>query len=226
MSNIVLQCRELHRSFVDGETSIEVLKGVNLELHKGESIAIIGSSGSGKSTLLHSLGGLDQVDKGEVSITGVSLAQLRSDELNRLRNRELGFVYQFHHLLAELSALENVAVPLLIRGLDKNEAAQQAREWLTAVEMDHRLTHRPAQLSGGERQRVAIARAFCGDPVCIMADEPTGNLDEENAERIVQLMLKLAHERNTAFVIVTHDRRLAQRMDRIYRLTDGRLLAE
>ncbi|KHF25989.1 lipoprotein-releasing ABC transporter ATP-binding protein LolD [Solemya velum gill symbiont] len=226
MSDFVLQCRDLHRSFIDGDTTIEVLKGVNLELHKGECIAIIGSSGSGKSTLLHSLGGLDQVDEGEVSISGVSLAQLRSDELNRLRNRELGFIYQFHHLLAELTALENVAVPLLIRGLNKDEAAQQAREWLSAVEMEHRLTHRPAQLSGGERQRVAIARAFCGDPVCIMADEPTGNLDEENAERIVQLMLKLAHERNTAFVIVTHDRRLAQRMDRIYRLTEGRLLAE
>ncbi|OOY34019.1 lipoprotein ABC transporter ATP-binding protein [Solemya velum gill symbiont] len=226
MSDFVLQCRDLHRSFIDGDTTIEVLKGVNLELHKGECIAIIGSSGSGKSTLLHSLGGLDQVDEGEVSISGVSLAQLRSDELNRLRNWELGFIYQFHHLLAELTALENVAVPLLIRGLNKDEAAQQAREWLSAVEMEHRLTHRPAQLSGGERQRVAIARAFCGDPVCIMADEPTGNLDEENAERIVQLMLKLAHERNTAFVIVTHDRRLAQRMDRIYRLTEGRLLAE
>jgi lipoprotein-releasing system ATP-binding protein len=226
MSDIVLQCSDLHRSFIDGDTSIEVLKGVNLELHKGESIAIIGSSGSGKSTLLHSLGGLDQVDSGDVEVCGVTLTQLRSNELNRLRNRKLGFVYQFHHLLGELSALENVAVPLLIRGLDKQEAAQKASDWLAAVEMDHRLTHRPAQLSGGERQRVAIARAFCSDPVCIMADEPTGNLDEENAERIVQLMLKLAHECNTAFVIVTHDRRLAQRMDRIYRLTEGRLLPE
>lgn len=223
MSDVVVECVDLHRRFVDGGSTIEVLKGVNLQVHRGETVAIIGSSGSGKSTLLHCLGGLDTASAGSVSIDGQQLSDLNSVTLDRMRNHKLGFVYQFHHLLAELSALENVAMPLLIRGFDKQAAIEAAMHWLNAVKMGHRVTHRPGQLSGGERQRVAIARAFAGEPACVMADEPTGNLDAENADRIYRLMLELAIDQQTAFIIVTHDSQIAARMNRIYQLDDGKL---
>ncbi len=220
-SNIILSCRDLVRTFSDGELSVEVLKGVSLDVRKGESLSIIGSSGSGKSTLLHCLGGLDQPTSGTVTLAGENLFTIRERVRNRLRNRSLGFVYQFHHLLQELTALENVAMPLLIRGVDKHRAAEKAQYWLHAIEMDHRAGHRPSQLSGGERQRVALARALSGEPQCVLADEPTGNLDRKNADRIYELMLKLTHELGTAFVVVTHDQRLTDRMDRVVTLNNG-----
>jgi lipoprotein-releasing system ATP-binding protein len=221
MNDTILSCSELRRTFSDGALSVEVLKGVTLDVRQGESLAIIGSSGSGKSTLLHCLGGLDRPTSGTVTLTGKNLFTIAEKTRNELRNRSLGFVYQFHHLLQELTALENVAMPLLIRGADKHLAQERAVHWLQAIEMEHRAAHRPAQLSGGERQRVALARALAGEPQCVLADEPTGNLDQKNADRIYALMLALTRELGTAFVVVTHDQRLTERMERVVTLQDG-----
>jgi lipoprotein-releasing system ATP-binding protein len=223
MNNAVIACTNLWRAFADGDRRIDVLQGVNLELQQGETMAIVGASGSGKSTLLHCLAGIDTISQGQIRIQNQDLAALNEAKRDALRNRTLGFVYQFHHLLGELSAVENVAIPLLIRGLDAKRAQQQATDWLTAVGLAERLTHRPAQLSGGERQRVAIARAFVGKPACVMADEPTGNLDADNAQLIIQMMLELAQREGTAIIIVTHDHSLAQQMDSVRLLVKGQL---
>lgn len=219
----ILSCEGLRKTYRDGDLSVEVLKGVSLAVSEGESLAVVGSSGSGKSTLLHCLGGLDQPTEGTVTLLGHAVFSVSESTRNRLRNESLGFVYQFHHLLPELTSLENVAMPLLIGGVPANEARERAGEWLTAIGMQERANHRPSQLSGGERQRVAIARALVNEPRCVLADEPTGNLDSQNAERIYDLMLRLTRERGTAFVVVTHDHELAARMDHQYELHDGLL---
>lgn len=223
MSEAILSCQKLWRSFVDGDRRIDVLQGVDLTLHPGETLAIVGASGSGKSTLLHCLAGIDAISDGQVQIQGKNIHALSEGQCDALRNRSLGFVYQFHHLMAELSAVENVAIPLLIRGVAASVAAAQAKDWLAAVGLDERLSHRPAQLSGGERQRVAIARAFVGKPLCVMADEPTGNLDADNAQLVVQMMLDLARQEGTAIIVVTHDQQLARQMDSVRSLIKGRL---
>ncbi|MGX5174082.1 lipoprotein-releasing ABC transporter ATP-binding protein LolD [Aliikangiella sp. IMCC44653] len=219
----VLSCRDLHKSFKDGEKKVEVLKGVNLQINGGEMAAIIGASGSGKSTLLHVLGGLDSPDSGEVLVNNVNIHRQGVKQQGQVRNKTLGFVYQFHHLLAEFSALENVAMPLLIGGVDFELAQTKAETILTRVGLSHRLTHRPSKLSGGERQRVAIARAMVTNPACILADEPTGNLDMATAQSINELMNELNQSENTSFLIVSHDLRLAENMQKIYEMTDGEL---
>ena len=217
----VLIARSVHKSFTQGSKTIEVLTGADLEVFTGERVAIVGLSGSGKSTLLHILGGLEVADKGEIIIGGKSLMSLRESEVDLLRNRSLGFVYQFHHLLSDFSAVENVAMPLLIRGKSRTDAFAKAGNLLDQVGLAERLKHKPGQLSGGERQRVAIARALVGDPLCVMADEPTGNLDEKTADDVNSLIMSLSSELQTSFVIVTHNHDLANRMDRILTLHNG-----
>ena len=223
MSNF-LQCNDIRKTYREGSLDTEVLKGVSFEIGKGELVAIIGTSGSGKSTLLHILGALDDASDGSVSFLGQDLASLSSNKQAKLRNQHLGFVYQFHHLLSDFSALENVAMPLLIGGEKPAKAKEEAQRLLDKVGLSHRVDHRPSELSGGERQRVAIARALVNKPALVLADEPTGNLDHNTALSIYDLMRELNREYDTAFLVVTHDGELAGKMDRQLHMKDGLLV--
>lgn len=223
MSEIILQCHQVSKHYKQANQSITVLDNISFALQRGESVAIVGSSGAGKSTLLNVLGGLDQASEGYVSLMGQRYEQLNRKELSLLRNQQLGFVYQFHHLLSEFSALENTAMPLLIRGMSKKAAFLQASTMLERIGLGHRLTHRPAALSGGERQRVAIARAIVGEPACVLMDEPTGNLDESTATQIQQLLQELNTQLGLCFIIVTHDMKVADAQQRKFVLHNGTL---
>ena len=221
----VIQCQNVGKTYDDGSLKVEVLRNIDFQVASGEGIGIIGASGSGKSTLLHILGGLDKPTSGEVKIQGQGLNSLSQVAIGRLRNRHLGFVYQFHPLLPEFSALENVMMPLLVARKSRTEAQAAAAEILEKVGLGSRKTHRPGELSGGERQRAAIARALVTKPDCLLADEPTGNLDRKNATHALEMMLELKHELGTALIVVTHDEQLAKRFDRVLTMDDGSLRA-
>lgn len=224
MSNSVLAAKELHKTFVEAKLRTEVLKGVDIEIKSREKVAIVGASGSGKSTLLHLLGGLDQGTSGEILMMGQSLKDVAAEKVTALREQYLGFVYQFHHLLPEFTALENVMLPLALRKQSLASAREEAKAILARVGLSHRYEHRPSELSGGERQRVAIARALVKKPVCVLADEPTGNLDHKTAAGVWELLLELNQDYGTALLVVTHDERLTQHVDRVLRMSDGKII--
>lgn len=226
MSDSVIECRQLKKSYHDGNRTIDVLSGIDFTVNKGESVAIVGPSGSGKSTLLHLLGGLDNPTSGVVSLNQENWRDLSEKKRCKLRNQSLGFIYQFHHLLPEFTALENTALPLVLSGSRVATAQSKAAEVLKEVGLDNRQTHKPSQMSGGERQRTAIARALVHEPICMFADEPTGNLDHTTALKVFDLMLKLNEQKGTALVIVTHDMQLAKKMQRVMYLQDGQLIEQ
>jgi lipoprotein-releasing system ATP-binding protein len=220
-NSIVLECKNLSKSFIDGKDELRVLHNINLQIKAGSQVAIMGRSGSGKSTLLQLLGGLDNPTNGELMVNGENILALSETARAKLRNKSIGFIYQMHHLLPEFTALENIALPLLIAKIAPKQALDRAKQLIRAVGLTDRSAHRPGQLSGGERQRIAIARALATRPACVLADEPTGNLDLENAELALQLMQQLSRENGTTFVVVTHDPDLATRLDHTYHLQDG-----
>lgn len=223
MNDIILSAHNLSKSYHDGTLMVDVLNGINFELRRGEQVAIVGASGSGKSTLLHLLGGLDKPSEGEVRVENICIHRLSEKKRCLLRNAKLGFVYQLHHLLPEFTVLENVAMPLLLRNYSISQVEQQAFAVLEKVGLTHRLQHKPSELSGGERQRTAIARALVAQPLCVLADEPTGNLDRKTAAAVYDTMLQLNRSSQTSFVIVTHDLNLASKMDKVYELVEGKL---
>lgn len=223
-NDIVIECKNITKKFIDGKQELTVLNDVNLQIKRGGQVAIMGRSGSGKSTLLQLLGGLDAPTSGQTMVNGLDIMSLTETERGLLRNRSIGFIYQFHHLLPEFTALENIALPLLIANCDPKQAKHTAQELISLVGLTDRSEHKPAKLSGGERQRIAIARSLATSPDCVLADEPTGNLDAENAELTLQLMQKLNRDRGTTFIVVTHDPDLAARLDHTYHLVEGKLI--